>query len=159
LALSINLHNINYDLIKSNSDVLYKIFVSMKQYWINAVYTHEIIGNKTDEYINVMQIITNSLIADYNYVKNKIKEIKQIIKIKQLNLSFYYLDIGNYNQDIQLINKLFNESLCLLKFSKNINNDIVIIWLPILKNRDWNFPLEKFLKCQLYQDMKKYQNY
>jgi hypothetical protein len=160
LVNSVNLTNINYSLIKSNCGYLYEIFKKIKSCYLikeseidlGLKVKHTIIAKNSEKYNNIMQILKNSLFADYEYIKKEIKNIGKIIKLSDCNIKFYYLDMENYERDIELINELFLQSVCLAKYSgvyiknyktekteKTTNTKVMIIWLPIDKKRDFEY--------------------
>jgi hypothetical protein len=62
--------------------------------------------------------------------------------LKEVNIIFYYFDLGRYKKDIKMINYLFNQTITLAKFYNKYgenNNEIIVLWLPIDSNRDFNF--------------------
>jgi hypothetical protein len=138
LVNSIDFHKINYPIIKSNCDYLYKIFKDIKDLWSKNLHEHKIINASSIHYKPIMKIVNNSLIVDYTYVKNQLKKINQIIQLSDSNITFYYLDLGNYESDIQLINKLFSQTVCLAKYSDSYGNTpVIIIWIPVNTKRDF----------------------
>ena len=138
LVNSIDLGNINYSIIKSNCNYLYNIFKDIKALWLNDNYEHLTLKKDSEKYKNTMKIVKNSLLADYNYLKNELTKINQIIKLSDSNITFYYLDLGNYKSDIKIINNLFFQSVCLAKYSNLYGKtDVVIIWIPIDRKRDY----------------------
>lgn len=140
LVKSINLANINYPLIKSNSNKLYKIHSNLKPFWNEKKHTSRQLDKDNDIYKKIYKLTSTSLIADYPYVQNELKKTNNIIKLSDSNINFYYLNFGEYEQDINLINNLFNQSLCLAKYCRLYGkSDIVIIWIPIKSNRDFSF--------------------
>lgn len=140
LTNSIDISKINYSLIKSNSNFLYKLFNDISQHWSTTKHEYVELLKKSAIYYEIMQIVKNSLLIAYSYVKKELKKIKKIIQISDSNIKFYYFDLGNYDSDIELINKLFNQSICLAKYCKLYEkSDIIIIWIPIDKKRDYSF--------------------
>jgi hypothetical protein len=140
LVNSINLKNINFNLININSNNLYKIYKKIKPLWNDTIYDHQILNKDTMDYNHIYKIATTSLIAEYYYVQKELKRTINIIHLNDSNLDFYYINLGNYKDDKILINTLFNQSVCLSKFSKLYNmHNIIIIWIPINTNRDFTF--------------------
>lgn len=140
LVNSINLKNINFDLINTNSNNLYKIYKKIKPYWNDTLYEYNILNKDTDNYNKIFRITKTSLIGEYDFVQNELKKTRNIIHLNDSNLDFYYFNLGKYENDKTLINTLFNQSVCLSKFSNLYNkHNIIIIWIPIEINRDFNF--------------------
>ena len=138
LVNSVDLSNINYSIIKSNCSHLYNIFKDLKKMWLDDEHEHLTLKMDSEKYKSAMKIVNNCLLVEYAYVQKELKKINQIIKLSDSNISFYYLDLGNYDSDIQLINKLFFESVCLAKYSGLYGKtNVIIIWIPIDKNRDY----------------------
>jgi hypothetical protein len=140
LVNSVNLKNVNFDLIKLNSNNLYKIYKKVKPLWNYTNFQHIILKKDTIDYNKAYKITKNSLICDYNYVQNELLKTKSIIHLNDSTIDFYYLDLGNYEEDKELINFLFAQSVCLAKFSKLYSKqNIIIIWIPVITNRDYIF--------------------
>ena len=140
LANSIDINNINYSLIKLNSKFLYKLFKDINSYWLANKNVHLQLLKKSDNYSKIMRIVNKSLLMTNSYVKNELNKVNKIIQLSDSNIKFYYLDLGNYNSDIELINTLFNQSICLAKYCKLYGkSNIIIIWIPINKLRDYSF--------------------
>jgi hypothetical protein len=138
LTNSIDISNINFSLIKENSIFLYKLFKDIKLHWTDETRVHVKLNDIL--YKKIMGIVNNSLIVENPYVKNELNKLNKIIQISDSNIDFYYLDLGNYDSDIELINKLFNQSVCLAKYCELYEkSNIIIIWIPIDKLRDYSF--------------------
>lgn len=138
LVNSIDLGNINRSLIKSNAGYLYNIFKDIKEVWQDIKYEHAIFKLSDVNYKKIMKIVNSSLLANYNYIKKELIKTNQIIKLSDSNITFYYLDLGNYGTDIELINKLFLQSVCLAKYSDLYGKgEVIIIWIPINTKRDY----------------------
>jgi len=140
LVNSIDLRNINYSVIKSNCNYLYNVFKDIKVCWSNNEYEHVILKIESEKYNQIMSTVNSSLLTSYDYIKKELKKINQIIKLSDSNINFYYLDFGNYESDIELINKLFLQSVCLAKYSGLYEkSEVIIIWVPINKKRDYEY--------------------
>jgi hypothetical protein len=139
LINSVNLENINYSIIRHNIGYLYNTFKKIKGHWKNYNNEHIILNKDCELYKTTMQIMKNSLLADYSYINKEFEKINQIVKLSDLNITFYYLNLGKYETDVKIINELFLQSVCLAKYSNlyGIKKDIIIIWLPIDKKRDY----------------------
>lgn len=141
LINSVNLKTINYNLIKKNAKFLLNLHQQIKPFWAN-IGTTSLILKKTDkDYNKIFNIVEQSLIGNYECILNELNKIKNIVHLNDLNIDFYYLDIGNYDADKEMINLLFNQSVCLSKFCKiyGIDKKIIIIWIPINSNRDFDY--------------------
>lgn len=135
---SIDLKNINYQMIKYNCNYLYNIFKDIQELWCDKEHEHIIFKTSSEYYKNTMKIVKNSLLAEYSYVKRELQKVNQIIKLSDSNITFYYLDLGNYKLDIQLINNLFLQSICLAKYNNVYGkNQVIIIWIPVNTKRDY----------------------
>ena len=104
LTNSIDISKINYSLIKSNSNFLYKLFEDISSHWTDMKYEHLNLLKTSVNYRKIMQIVNNSLLVSYSYVEQELKKIKKIIQISDSNIKFYYFDLGNYESDIEIIN-------------------------------------------------------
>jgi hypothetical protein len=106
--------------------------------WSDNDYDHLILDKKSEKFKTVMKIVKSSLLADYNFIKNELEKTNQIIKIVDSNMIFYYLDLGNYESDIKIINKLFSQSVCLAKYTELYEKgEVIIIWIPVNTRRDY----------------------
>jgi hypothetical protein len=137
-----NLNLINKKLILKNCKTLYNIYKKIKPFWKKISSKHNFINKTTDTYNEIFNIFENSFIMEYKCVKNEISKIINIIKLENSNITFYYFNIGNYHNDIELINLLFSETVCLAKYSNVYEREnIIVIWFPISKNRDFNYDI------------------
>ena len=149
LINSVNLNYLNLDLIKKNSNYLYELHNKIKPLWQNINHKHSILNNDDDNFKKIFKITKNSLVGEYSFVANQMKKVNKIVKLSDSSLEFYYLDMGNYNEDINLINELFNQSVCLAKFQGLYDKqNILIIWIPVEKNRDFLFDVINEEKIQ-----------
>lgn len=144
LINQIDLSNINYQLIKKNSKYIADIFINIKKYWINYANSTDLhIPIEKSEYEHIYKIISNSFLSDNIKFSQTLKNIKKFIKLTMDKVTFIYADLGNYSQDINSINQLFSQTICLSKFTPtvipNSNHKILVIWIPIDSPRDFLF--------------------
>jgi hypothetical protein len=140
LINSVNLRNLNLNLINKNCNYLYELQKNIKIHWNNKKGEHKFLESNEDNYKKIFKITKNSLLGDYPFVINELKKTNKIVYLKESTIDFYYFDLGNYEKDIELIDKLFNQSVCLAKFKDLYNKkDILIIWIPVNKKRDFHF--------------------
>lgn len=141
LIKKINISNISYPVIKSNSFNLYKLFKELKLHWSSKTHIQTKIYSKSEKYYPIYKIVLNSLLSDYPVVKDTLcKFSNYLVELTEKNISFYYFNFGNYEQDILHINYLMNQAICLAKFS-NIKHKVMIIWIPIDISRDFNYSI------------------
>jgi hypothetical protein len=140
LIENIDINKISYPLIKSNARTLYKLYLELKANWELIDCNQIKIFPDSPEYKKILHIVTNSLLSEYLFVNTELEKLSDncVVKISHNNISFYYLNLGKYEQDIEHITQLFNQAYCLAKYS-NITQEVVIIWVPINSSRDWNF--------------------
>lgn len=142
LINTINLNNLNLNLINKNSVFLYDLHKQIKQYWENINHRHEILSSDNKHFKNILKITKNSLVGEYDYIDNELKKVNNIVKLNNSTIEFYYIDLGNYKNDILLINELFNQSICLAKYQDLYDKqNILIIWIPVERKRDFNFEI------------------
>ena len=145
----INYNKINYNIIKKNIKFLIKEYHDIKKYFLNfnSLKLRIIDIEKDSELYNkTIDVITNSYLSSFNYINNKIKDIISIKLLTFSNLSFYYIQLDNNSieQDLIKFKKLFVEALTLIYYYKKDKKDkkdtsnILLIWMPIQKNRDFN---------------------
>ncbi len=140
LINSVNLNKLNLNLINKNSVFLYDLHTKLKSFWKDINHKHEILNSDNKLYKNILNITKNSLVGEYDYINNELKKVNKIVKLNNSTLEFYYIDLGNYKNDIALINELFNQSICLAKYKDLYNEqNILIIWIPVERKRDFNF--------------------
>jgi len=92
------------------------------------------------------QRIIDILRNKFNYMTliQFIENTKGVYSIEYGDITFYYLmnSEKQYKKDKELINKLFKIALTLYKFQNNKEGEkITILWVPIDKNRDFEFDL------------------
>lgn len=139
LVKNINLENINYKIIKNNILTLHKIYIQLNKHWKKYNSVKLILKNK--EFAKINNIITHSILSEYETFCKQLENIINIIHIHDSNFDFYYVNLGNYENDIETLNNLFNQTICLAKFANTYNTEInyMVIWIPININRDFIF--------------------
>jgi hypothetical protein len=145
LLNKIDISLINFEIIKKNIRFLINEYKDIKNFYLqfSSLKLQIIDISKNSElYEQTLSTIKNSYLSSFNYINNEIKNIKSIKLIKYSNLSFYYIQLNNFSleNDISIFKNLFLEALTLINHYKSKNN-VMIIWLPIKKNRDFNFSL------------------
>ena len=136
---------INLNIIKKNIKFLMNEYRDIKKFYLQFLNLKiQIIDIPKDSelYEQTLSIIENSYLSTFDYINNKIKDVISIKLIKYLNLSFYYIQLYNKSieNDLSIFKNLFIEAITLINHYKNKKN-IVIIWIPIRKNRDFNYSL------------------
>ena len=135
-------NDINKNVLNYNIEILMKYYTQLKNifkdYKINnIILKHEELN------IEDSNKIIKTLLSKYKYKElNKfIIETKKVIRINYEKITFYYLyhDEEKYENDKPLIEQLFKTSYALYKFQKNTQKNIIIIWIPINKKRNFNF--------------------
>lgn len=142
LVKDIDLENLNISIINRNIKKLFNIFIKIKPIW-NNINSNDIIKNilnkDNKEYLKIKNILKNSILSKYKSIEQKINNINNIYNFTIENVIFSYINIdNNIEKDYNLIYKMIKITLTLSKY-KNIQNNILIIWLPIKNNRDFNF--------------------
>jgi hypothetical protein len=141
LSQTVFLQKLNLNLIKKNSEYLYNLHGQIKPLYKNIIHKPNILYNKNETYKEIIKIINNSLIGENFYIKEKVAKTDKIIKLTNENINFYYINLGNYEKDINIINNLFNQSICLAKYKMLNKQNIIIIWIPVEKKRDYDFDI------------------
>jgi hypothetical protein len=141
----IDISLINLKIIKKNIKFLMNEYKDIKKFYLQFLNLKiQIIDIPKDSelYDQTLSIIENSYLSSFNYINNIIKDVISIKLIKYLNLSFYYIQLDNKSieNDLSIFKNLFIEAITLINHYKNKKN-IVIIWIPIRKNRDFNYSL------------------
>lgn len=145
---NINKSLINLDVLNKNIEFLIEKYNNIKKIWseLNIINIKIINIEKDSElYNNIINILNNCYLNKFKYFKKTIKNIISIKLITYLNVSFYYIQIDNssYEEDIIKFKQLFFEAITLAKYYNNLNisKNIMIIWVPINKSRDFNFDI------------------
>jgi hypothetical protein len=139
----IDLRYLNYSIIKYNSEYLYELFIKIKKHWlIDENIKHIELVNENIKYKEIMKTINNSIMCEYDYINKILKGVKKIIKLNDGNITFYYIDLGKYDEDKKQINELFFQSVCLIKFNDLYKKgEIIIIWIPTETERNFNYSI------------------
>ena len=145
---NINKSLININVLNKNIEFLIEKYNTIKKIWSELnIINIKIINLERDSelYNNIINILNNCYLNKFKYFKKTIKNIISIKLITYLNVSFYYIQIDNssYEEDIIKFKQLFFEAITLAKYYNNLNisKNIMIIWLPINKSRDFNFDI------------------
>ena len=141
----------NHDIINYNSSILFEYFIKLQKIYnlLPKSFNHI---ELTEMESPLKIFLKHSFLYQNPEIKKFINNTKKIIKIIFENIEFYYLckDNETYVRDIKLINKLLKTSICLAKINNN-NNKITIIWIPIDKNRNFNYDVlndKNLHKCE-----------
>jgi hypothetical protein len=143
LLNNINISLINLEIIKKNIRFLtneYKDIQKIYLKFLNLKFQIIDIPINSELFNKTLSTIKNSYIGSFNYIYIQLKNILSIKLIKYNNLSFYYLqlDKSSLENDLNIFKNLFLEALTLVNHYKN-NKNIVIMWLPIKRNRNFNY--------------------
>jgi hypothetical protein len=145
---NINKSLININVLNKNIEFLIEKYNTIKKIWSELnIINIKIINLERDSelYNNIINILNNCYLNKFKYFKKTIKNIISIKLITYLNVSFYYIQLDNssYEEDIIKFKQLFFEAITLAKYYNNLNisKNIMIIWLPINKSRDFNFDI------------------
>lgn len=143
---NINKSFINFNILNKNIEFLIEKYNTIKKIWLELnIINIKIIDLEKDSdiYNQITSILKKCYLSKFKYFNKSIKNIISIKLITYLNVSFYYIQIddSSYEQDIIKFKQLFFEAITLAKYYNNLNisKNILIIWLPINKCRDFNF--------------------
>jgi hypothetical protein len=142
----INTSFINLKIIKKNIKFLINEYQDIKKFYLHFInFKLQIIDipKNSELYNKTLSTIKNSYLNSFNYINNKIKDIISIKLIKYNNLSFYYTQLENQSldNDLLIFKNLFIEAFTLINHYKNDKKNIIVIWIPIKKDRDYNYSL------------------
>jgi hypothetical protein len=137
---------INLKIIRKNIKFLMNEYRDIKKFYLQfSSLKLQIIDIPKDSelYNKTLSIIKNSYINSFSYIKNKIKDIISIKLIKYSNLSFYYIQLDNLSleSDISIFKNLFLQALTLINHYNKSTQNIIVIWIPVRKDRDFNYSL------------------
>jgi len=137
---------INLKIIRKNIKFLMNEYRDIKKFYLQfSRLKLQIIDipKDTDLYKKTLSIIKNSYLSSFNYINNQIKNIIAIKLIKYSNLSFYYIQLDNLSldNDISIFKNLFLHALTLINHYNKTTQDIIVIWIPVRKDRDFNYSL------------------
>lgn len=144
LITSINLNNVNFDIIKKNASYLNKHAQNLKQVWktLPNSYNKTVLKNDS-EYIKIINIIKSNQLKDYNKFSEYLNKNKILTRYSNSdnNISYYMLKNEINNIDEEMIFNHIKITICLKKHFSNFgdkNKETVLIWIPIEKGRDFN---------------------
>jgi hypothetical protein len=150
LINKIDLKKFNIKLIKSNCNKIIIIQNQLKKIW-DKIDENKIIyniENKNDLNFNkIKKILESNFLSENIIIKNIIKNSDYIHHLIYDNIDFYWLsniDNKNFNNNEYLIGlQMLKITLCLnqYKFNKNDNIKRCIIWIPIKKERNYNYKI------------------
>jgi hypothetical protein len=137
---------INLKIIRKNIKFLMNEYRDIKKFYlefINLKLQVIDIPKDSDLYKKTLSIIKNSYLSSFNYINNKIKDIISIKLLKYSNLSFYYIQLDNLSidNDISIFKNLFLQALTLINHYNKTTQNIIVIWIPVRKDRDFNYSL------------------
>jgi hypothetical protein len=146
LLEKINTSFINLKIIKKNIRFLMNEYRDIKRFYLEFVNLKlQVIDIPKDSelYNKTLSIINNSYLNSFNYINDKIKNVLSIKLLKYSNLSYYYIQLDNQSpeNDINIFKNLFIEALTLINHYKKETSNIIVIWIPVRKNRDFNYSL------------------
>jgi hypothetical protein len=137
---------INLKIIKKNIKFLMNEYREIKKFYLQfSSLNLKVIDIPKDSelYNQTLSIIKNSYLSSFNYINNKMKDIISLKLIKYSNFSYYYVQLDNLSleNDLKIFKNLFLEALTLINYYKKNTKNIVVIWIPIRKDRDYNYSL------------------
>lgn len=137
---------INLKIIRKNIKFLMNEYRDIKKFYLEFSNLKLIvldIPKNSELYNQTLSIINNSYLSSFDYINNKIKDIISIKLLKYSNLSFYYIQLDNQSpeNDMTIFKSLFLEALTLINHYKKTTQNIVVIWIPVRRNRDFNYSL------------------
>lgn len=137
---------INLKIIRKNIKFLMNEYREIKKFYLQfSSLNLQIIDIPKDSelYNQTLSIIKNSYLSSFNYVNAKVKDIISLKLIKYSNFSYYYVQLDNISpeKDLLIFKNLFLEALTLINYYKKNTKNIIVIWIPIRRNRDFNYSL------------------
>ena len=137
---------INLKIIRKNIKFLMNEYRDIKKFYLqfsNLKLQVIDIPKDSDLYKKTLSIIKNSYLNSFSYINAKVKDIISIKLIKYSNLSFYYIQLDNLSleNDITIFKNLFLQALTLINHYNKSTQDIIVIWIPVRKDRDFNYSL------------------
>lgn len=159
---NISLSKINLKLIKKNSDKLIVVYKELNIIW-NKLPTENdidymIIEKDNSEYNKIIQLLTDSFLSENKYISDKINNTKYIHLLNYRNISFYWLSKTNKknlsDKDYLLAFDMFKISLCLNYYKYHYVDNVkrYVIWIPICKERNFNYTKINKLKLKKSKD-------
>jgi hypothetical protein len=163
-----NLEFLNIDLIKTNVNLLYEIYIKIKNEYeqiskltfsIETIKIEDINNHKNS--LLYKKIINHLNIMNFskNIKKNILNKIKSISKLKYNDLFLFWFtfdDTKDISGDNEIAINLFKIFISLNKFYKPTNNfdNRIVIWIPIDAQRDFDF--DQINSSTLESSKKKY---
>ena len=137
---------INLKIIRKNIKFLMNEYRDIKKFYLqfsNLKLQVIDIPKDSDLYKKTLSIIKNSYLSSFSYINAKVKDIISIKLIKYSNLSFYYIQLDNLSleNDITIFKNLFLQALTLINHYNKSTQDIIVMWIPVRKDRDFNYSL------------------
>ena len=137
---------INLKIIRKNIKFLMNEYRDIKKFYLqfsNLKLQVIDIPKDSDLYKKTLSIIKNSYLNSFSYINAKVKDIISIKLIKYSNLSFYYIQLDNLSleNDITIFKNLFLQALTLINHYNKSTQDIIVMWIPVRKDRDFNYSL------------------
>ena len=133
---------INNDIIRKNSKILADKYLEIESIWESLKEIDiriEKLEDSNKEYESILKITRESYLSKFRYYKNFLIDIKEIVSLSYKNINFYYINKDDkYRKDKEIIIRLFKETIILSELFNN-NQKIVIIWVPIKKERKYDF--------------------
>ena len=138
---------INLKIIKKNIKFLMSEYREIKKFYLQfSSLKLQIIDIPKDSelYNQTLSIIKNSYLSSFNYINAKVTDIISLKLIKYSNFSYYYVQLDNISleKDLLIFKNLFLEALTLINHYKKNTKNIILIWIPIRRNRDFNFSVK-----------------
>jgi len=137
---------INLKIIRKNIKFLMNEYRDIKKFYlefINLKLQVIDIPKDSDLYKKTLSIIKNSYLSSFNYINTKLKDIISLKLIKYSNFSYYYIQLDNLSidNDIFIFKNLFLQALTLINHYNKTTQNIIVIWIPVRKDRDFNYSL------------------
>jgi hypothetical protein len=137
---------INLKIIKKNIKFLMNEYREIKKFYLQfSSLKLQVIDIPKDSelYNQTLSIIKNSYLSSFNYINAKVKDIISLKLLKYSNFSYYYIQLDNISpeKDLAIFKNLFIEALTLINHYKKNTKNIVVIWIPVRRNRDFNFSI------------------
>lgn len=142
LFKNINLNNFSHKLIKKNIKLLLNIFKKLEDTYENLPNDFQYkIFNQHDIFKRVVDY--SKTVGSHHFTKT-IQKYDKVAEFIYGKIKFYYVfdsDI-QFKKDFNLIIKLIKITISMQSIFKNdntTNTDITVIWIPIIKNRDFHY--------------------
>ena len=134
---------INTNIIRKNAEILSKKYIEIENLWNKLKRSNfNIIKLKENskDYDDILKIARENYLSKFEYYNNFLKNgINDIIKLSKENVTFYYINKDDkYENDKEKINRLFREIIILSEYFNN-KHDIVVIWVPINRERKFSY--------------------